>query len=128
SAAMLERARATLPADRVAALEVSRLEDPLPPGPFELVVSSLVVHHLDAARKRDLFARVAAVLTPGGRFVLGDVVVPERPEDAAIDLTPAFDLPDRADEQLLWLESAGLDAQLVWARRDLAVLSAERPA
>ena len=34
------------------------------------------------ADKRDLFGRVREELTPGGRFVLADVVVPERPEDA----------------------------------------------
>ena len=128
SAEMLERARVSLPPDRVAALSVSRLEDPLPAGPFELVYSSLVVHHLAAAGKRDLFQRVAAELAPGGRFVLGDVVVPDRPEEAEIDLTPGFDLPDRVDEQLVWLVDAGLDARLVWARRDLAVLAADRPA
>jgi tRNA (cmo5U34)-methyltransferase len=126
SAAMLERARAELPADRVEELAVARLGDRLPAGPFDLVFSALVVHHLDAARKRDLFGRVAAELRPGGRFVLGDVVVPERPADAAIPLTPGFDLPDRADDQLTWLEAAGLCARLVWADRDLAVLTGDR--
>jgi SAM-dependent methyltransferase len=51
SAEMLERARSVLPAERVEALAVSRLEDELPAGPFDLVVSALVVHHLDAAGK-----------------------------------------------------------------------------
>ena len=37
----------------------SRLEDPLPEGPFDLVVRVLAVHHLDGDGKRDLFARVA---------------------------------------------------------------------
>src|SRR6266700_3514815 len=72
--AMLERARGELPE---ADLRRSRLEDPLPPGPFDLVVSSLAVHHLDGPGKRELFARVHEVLRPGGAFVLGDVVVPE---------------------------------------------------
>ena len=126
SAEMLERARTTLPAERVEALAVSRLECALPPGPFDLVVSALVVHHLDAAGKGHLFRRVAAVLRPRGRFVLGDVVVPERPEDAVIELTRGFDLPDRADDQLAWLEAAGFDAQVVWSERDLAVLVADR--
>lgn len=127
SAAMLERARAELPAERIDALAVSRLEDALPAGPFDLVVSTLVVHHLDAAGKQDLFRRVAAVLRPGGRFVLGDVVVPDRPEDAVTPLTPDFDLPDRAQHQLAWLDAAGFDARLVWSRGDLALLAGERP-
>lgn len=80
SAEMLELARATLPPERVEALAVSRLEDPLPTGPFVVVFSALAVHHIEAAEKRDLFRRVVEVLAGGGRFVLGDVVVPERPE------------------------------------------------
>ena len=83
SAAMLARAREAFPA---ADLRVARLEDPLPEGPFDLVVSTLAVHHLDSPGKADLFRRVAAVLRPGGRFVLADVVVPERPEDVVIEL------------------------------------------
>lgn len=47
---MLERARAVLPSDRVE-LHVARLEDPLPPGPFDVVVSALAIHHLDGNAK-----------------------------------------------------------------------------
>ena len=54
--AMLDRARERLPD---ADLRASRLEDPLPEGPFDLVVSVLAVHHLDGDGKRDLFTRVA---------------------------------------------------------------------
>jgi hypothetical protein len=38
--------------------------------------SVLAAHHLGGPGKADLFRRVAAGLAPGGRFVLGDVVVP----------------------------------------------------
>ena len=44
---MLGRARERLPG---ADLRLARLEDPLPAGPFDLVVSVLAVHHLDGAR------------------------------------------------------------------------------
>ncbi len=77
-------------------LRVARLQDPLPDGPFDLVLSALCVHHLDAFEKRDLFARIARVLAPGGRFVLGDVVVPDDPADAVISLTPGYDKPSTA--------------------------------
>jgi tRNA (cmo5U34)-methyltransferase len=118
---MLARARAELPD---ADLRVGRLEDPLPDGPFDLVVSTLAVHHLGPAGKADLFRRIAAVLRPGGRFVLADVVVPERPEDAVIDCTPGFDLPDPVPLQLEWLRAAGFEAQVAWERLDLAVIKA----
>ena len=121
---MLERARALLPA---ASLVVARLQDPLPPYPFDLVVSALVIHHLTPAEKRDLFARVASALCPGGRFVLADVVVPEDPADVVTPIEEGYDLPDRLDDQLAWLRDAGLAPEVHWSFRDLAVVAATRP-
>jgi tRNA (cmo5U34)-methyltransferase len=122
SEAMLAIARETLPE---AELRVQRLEDPLPTGPFELVFSTLAVHHLDANGKRDLFGRVAAALASGGRFVLADVIVPADPASARIPLSPDFDLPDRLDDQLTWLAAAGFEAQTTWMADDLAVIAAD---
>jgi tRNA (cmo5U34)-methyltransferase len=119
---MLSRAREVLPE---AELHHRRLEDALPEGPFDLVLSVLAIHHLDAAAKRELFRRIAEVIEPGGHFVLGDVVVPERPEDAQIEIWD-IDLPDRLDDQLAWLREAGLDPETLWARKDLAVVRASR--
>jgi tRNA (cmo5U34)-methyltransferase len=118
---MLERARERMPD---ADLRVARLEDELPPGPFDLVVSCLAVHHLDGAGKRDLFRRVARVLRPGGRFVLGDVVVPERAEDVVVEIDWVLDLPDTVADQVAWLEQAGLAAETTWTLQDLAVVRA----
>lgn len=123
SAPMLVRAREAFPD---ADLRVGRLEEPLPDGPFDLVVSALAVHHLPSEDKRDLFRRVAAVVPHGGAFVLGDVVVPERPEDARIEIDWVVDLPDRADDQVAWLDEAGFTATLVWSQHDLAVIRALR--
>jgi tRNA (cmo5U34)-methyltransferase len=120
SEAML--AAADIPGD----LRVSRLEDPLPEGPFDLVVSCLAVHHLDAESKRDLFHRIAAVLRPGGRFVLADVVVPAQPEDAVTPTTPGYDKPDRLGDQLGWLREVGFAAEATWSWKDLAVVRAVR--
>jgi tRNA (cmo5U34)-methyltransferase len=120
---MLAAARAALGNEPL--LLVARLEDPLPSGPFDLVVSALAVHHLDGAGKADLFRCVARVLRPGGRFVLGDVVVPEDPDDAVVPLSPGYDRPDTAADQLAWLEDAGFAARLSWQLRDLAVFVAE---
>ena len=105
----------------------ARLEEELPAGPFDLVFSVLTVHHLDADRKADLFRRLAAVIEPGGRFVLGDVVVPDDPADAVTPLSPGFDLPSRADDQLAWLHETGFEARVVWSERDLAVIDAVKP-
>jgi tRNA (cmo5U34)-methyltransferase len=108
-------------------LRVSRLEDPLPDGPFDLVVSCLAIHHLDSDGKRDLFRRIAAVLKPGGRFVIADVVVPQRKEDAVTPTTPGFDRPDPLDAQLDWLRGAGFAPETTWTWKDLAVVRADLP-
>jgi len=111
----------------VAELHRGLLQDPLPPGPFELVTSALAVHHLDGTEKADLFRRVAKVLAPGGRFVLADVIVPEDPSDAVTELSEGYDKPSTVAEQLDWLREAGLDPHVGWRAGDLAVIVAVAP-
>jgi tRNA (cmo5U34)-methyltransferase len=118
---MLARARERLPG---ADLRLQRLEDELPPGPFDLVVSALAVHHLDGAGKRDLFSRVAGALRPGGAFVLGDVVVPAPGVEGPIEIDWDMDTPDTVDDQLAWLRAAGFEAGVSSVRVDLAVFRA----
>ena len=119
---MVALASARLPGTDV---RVGRLEDDLPDGPFDLVTSALAVHHLTPGEKCRLFARIAEVLPPGGRFVLADVVVPDDPADAVTPLEPDVDLPDRVEDQLRWLSEAGLRPQVVWSRGDLVVVAAD---
>jgi tRNA (cmo5U34)-methyltransferase len=128
--AMLEQARERL-GDR-ATLHVADLRDPLPAGPFDAVVSALAIHHLDDAANRDLFARVRALLGPGGMFVNAEQVSGPTPcfdaryrawhEAAAREAgaTPQewADSVERmrhdrcadAEAQLAWLREAGFDA------------------
>jgi tRNA (cmo5U34)-methyltransferase len=124
SPAMLEAARATLPVERVD-LRLARLEDALPRGPFDLVVSVLAVHHLRGKGKADLFRRIAAALRPGGRFVLGDLVVPEGLQQPFVSIEEEFDFPDRLGDQLSWLAEAGFSTAVFWRSRDLAVVQAD---
>jgi tRNA (cmo5U34)-methyltransferase len=102
------------------------LVDPLPEGPFDLVVSCLTIHHLDGEGKRDLFRRIAEVLSADGWLVFGDVIVPEDPADALTPLTPDYDLPDRLDDLLAWLREVGFDPEATWTHGDLAVVRARR--
>ena len=123
SESMLAQARATLPAERVE-LRVARLQDPLPAGPFDVVVSALAIHHLDGPGKAELFRRIASVLSPDARFALADVVVPDDPDDVVTPIDPEYDLPSTVAEQVRWLADAGLRARVTWVHRDLAVLTA----
>ena len=122
---MLAVARDFLPAANIEQTVVADLADPLPDGPFDLVVSALAVHHLESAQKRALFASVRDLLAPGGRLALADVVVPVDPADAVTPLSPGYDMPDSAADLLGWLRAAGFTADTVWARRDLAVFVAD---
>ena len=119
---MLARARDRFPD---ADLRVQRLEEPLPEGSYDLVVSALTVHHLDAAGKADLFRRVRGRLRPGGRFVLADVVIPDNPHDVVTPIDPPYDQPSTVADQLGWLREAGLRPAVVWRDKDLAVVAAD---
>lgn len=123
---MLVAARESL-AGRPAHFRAAQLEHPLPSGEYDLIASALTVHHLTPAEKRELFDRVAAILAPGGRFVLADVVIPDDPDDSATLLSD-YDRPSSIPDQIEWLHATGLQPHLCWTHADLAVIAADRPA
>lgn len=123
SPAMLDAAAQRL-GPRLAGTHVALLQAPLPEGRFDLVASALAVHHLDGDEKADLFRRLRQVVAPGGRFVLGDVVVPEDRDDAVVDLTEGYDKPSTLADQLRWLREAGFEPSVTWSEHDLAVIVA----
>jgi SAM-dependent methyltransferase len=125
-------------------------------GSFDAVISGLAIHHLDSARKRELFAEVFGLLAPGGMFLNMDVVVVDGPlhglfdeEMAALAIAheheqgggrsdeeverellcdDSDDRPDRADSQLEWLRAAGFtDVELHFKWAEAAVFGATRP-
>jgi tRNA (cmo5U34)-methyltransferase len=125
SAEMLAVASQTLPPEQIEELVTQGLQDPLPEGPFDLAVSALTVHHLDGSGKADLFRRLSRSLCPGGRFVMGDVVVPDDPADAVTPLSPSYDTPSPINDLLDWLGQAGFEAHVLWQVRDLSLISAD---
>ena len=145
AAAMLAQARGRL--GERASYVVGDLADPLPKGPWDAVVSSLAIHHLDDPGKRDLFARVRAALPPGGVFVNAEQVAGETPwldaalverheraaralgatqaEWAAAAQRMSHDLCATVEDQLAWLRSAGFaDVGCLWRDGRFAVLVA----
>jgi tRNA (cmo5U34)-methyltransferase len=94
-------------------VRLARMEDPLPDGPWDLVLSVLSVHHLDAEQKRDLFRRVRQ---ESRALVLGDQVkadVQTPPPESGVDF---LDAPEDLAE---W--SGG---EVAWQGDDLAVIRA----
>ena len=94
-------------------MRLGRIEDPLPDGPWDLVISVLAVHHLNDDGKRDLFRRVRE---QSRALVLGDVVTVE---PQTVELEPGVDLPARAAEQAEWC-----GGEVVWEQGDFAVIRA----
>lgn len=124
---MLAGAAKVLPPERTTLVQQD-LAAPLPPGEYDLVVSALAIHHLEGEAKAALFGRIAVALADGGLFVMGDVVVPRDPADAVIENEPGYDFPSPVDVQVEWLRAAGLTPEVVWERRDLAVIRARTSA
>ncbi len=92
-------------------VRLARMEDPLPDGPWDLVISVLSVHHLTDEQKRDLFRRVRE---QSRALVMGDVVIAE-PQVAPLE--EGVDLPSRADDLVEWC-----GGEIVWEADDLAVI------
>ena len=94
-------------------VRLARMEDPLPDGPWDLVISVLSVHHLTDEQKRDLFRRVRE---QSRALVMGDVVIAE---PQVTPLEEGVDLPSRADNLVEWC-----GGEIVWEADDLAVIRA----
>jgi tRNA (cmo5U34)-methyltransferase len=80
-------------------VQLARMEDPLPDGPWDLVISVLSLNQLDDAQKQALFRRVKE---QSRSLVIGDVIE-----------------PDTLGDMLKW--SGG---ELAWQADDLAVIRA----
>jgi len=50
------------------------LEDPLPPGPFDVVLMSNILHIYGAERNRELLRKAAGVIRPGGIVAIAEFV------------------------------------------------------
>jgi tRNA (cmo5U34)-methyltransferase len=90
----------------------------MPPGPYDAVVSTLALHHLESAdEKRAQYARILDSLTPGGCFWQGEYVISSSPEDTA------------ANEQAWgdWLRSQGFSEEEVRQLHE-RVATNDRPA
>lgn len=128
---------------RVAIVE-QRIEAFAETARFDLVISSLAIHHLEHAEKRALFARVHSALKPGGAFINVDQVrgeppfgglywstwlsrvrqagAPEARIQASAQRRRDFDRDASLDEQLSWMRSAGFEADCIYKHYFVAVM------
>jgi tRNA (cmo5U34)-methyltransferase len=92
-------------------VRLARMEDPLPDGPWDLVIAVLSVHHLDDGHKRDLFRRVRE---QARSLVMGDVVIAD---PQVTPLEEGVDMPSRAGDMVEWC-----GGEVAWEADDLAVI------
>lgn len=125
------------------------LNDPVS-GPYDLVVSSLSIHHLNAAEKSLLFAKVYKLLNPGGVFINADQVLgPDVGMDAfyksnwkeaiensglsyeeleQADQRTKLDKMSTMEEQIQWLKNAGFDpVDVVYKSYSFTVMYGKKP-
>jgi tRNA (cmo5U34)-methyltransferase len=136
---MLEAARERFAGDERIELVRHDLAEPLPAiGPFDAVVSSMAIHHLEHDRKRSLYGEVFDVLEPGGVFAnfehvaspthrlhlafyaaIGEPLEHEDPSDRLLDV----------ESQLAWLRQVGFDdVDCYWKWLEMALLIGVKPA
>ncbi len=135
---MLDAAHARFGAATNIHLVKHDLADPLPSlGRFDVVVSSMAIHHLEHERKRSLYGEVFDVLEPGGVFAnfehvasathrlhlaffaaIGEPLEHEDPSDRLLDV----------ETQLGWLREHGFDdVDCYWKWLEMALLVAVKP-
>jgi len=94
-------------------VQLARIEDPLPDGPWDLVIGVLSIHHLRSDAKKNLFRQVRE---QARAFVIGDIVKADA-QVAPID--EGYDFPETAEDLAAW--SGGT---VTWQADDLAVVQA----
>lgn len=95
-------------------VQLARMEDPLPDGPWDLVIGVLSIHHLRADQKQELFRRVR---DHSRALVIGDVV------KADTQITPIdadYDFPETPSDLASWT-----GGEVTWQADDLAVIAAQ---
>ncbi|MBS1880518.1 MAG: class I SAM-dependent methyltransferase [Actinobacteria bacterium] len=95
-------------------VQLARIEDPLPDGPWDLVIGVLSIHHLPSDLKKELFRRVR---DQSRSLVIADVV---KADTQVTPIEDGYDYPETASDLASW--SGG---EVSWAADDLAVIAAK---
>jgi tRNA (cmo5U34)-methyltransferase len=135
---MLKAARKRFAGDERIALVEHDFAEPLPAlGHFDVVVSSMAIHHLEHERKRSLYGEIFDLLEPGGVFAnfehvasathrlhlaffaaINEPIEHEDPSDRLLDV----------ETQLGWLREHGFDdVDCYWKWLEMALLVGVKP-
>jgi tRNA (cmo5U34)-methyltransferase len=138
SETMLDRLRERFAEDPRVRVLAHDLNEPLPAslGRFDAIVSSFAIHHLTHPRKRDLYAEIYALLSPGGVFLNLEHVSSathalHHQFLATMNVAPEDEDPSNklldVETQLGWMRTIGFaDVDCLWKWRELALLAAKR--
>lgn len=135
---MLELARARFAGDSSVTIIEHNLDQPLPHlGMFDVVMSSLAIHHVAHECKRSLYGEAFNILIPGGVFCnLEHVASPTEQLHLeflkSMGVAPENDDPSNKlldmETQLGWLREIGFtDVDCHWKWRELALLAGQKP-
>jgi tRNA (cmo5U34)-methyltransferase len=94
-------------------VQLARIEDPLPDGPWDLVIGVLSIHHLTSDLKKNLFRQVRE---RARSFVIGDIV---KADTEITPIDPDYDFPETPGDLAAWTGGA-----VTWQADDLAVVQA----
>lgn len=101
--------------EQIADVSLARMEDPLPDGPWDLIISVLSIHRLDDEQKQNLFRRARQ---NSQALVIGDFVsLPTGEGETMVDGTA---YPGTAEHLAEWC-----DGEIAWTEDDLVVISAD---
>ncbi len=101
--------------EQISNVKLARMQDPLPDGPWDLVVSVLSIHRLTDVQKQALFRRVRE---QAKSLVIGDFVA--LPSGEGSSVVPGRAYPDSAEQLAEWSGGA-----ITWAKDDLVVIAAD---
>jgi len=132
---MLERAHVRFAANACVEVIEHDLRASLPVewGTFDAIVSAFAIHHLDHARKCELYGEVFAALQPGGTFcnlehvASPNMVLHKRFVQALGGVEDETNLLLDLETQLRWLREIGFaEVDCDWKWRELALLAGRR--
>ncbi|MGA7397103.1 MAG: class I SAM-dependent methyltransferase [Solirubrobacterales bacterium] len=101
--------------EQIADVSLARMEDPLPDGPWDLIISVLSIHRLTDEQKQTLFRRARQ---NSQALVIGDFVALPTGEGATMVDGTAY--PGPAEHLAEWC-----GGEIAWAKDDLVVIVAD---